>query len=122
MSDPRPHPDVPMHFAPRPNDPSPRRIRRLGRLGAIVAVAVIFITMLWVFTGIPTPVATAMNDALWAPCPAQYAAAHTAQDSALADGYILRPRTRFERAITCGGERAKRDTARAAGRPPRASR
>ena len=108
MPDPRPHPDLPMYFAPRPNDPAPRRIRNLGRLGAIFAVAVMFITLLWVFTGIPTPVATAMNDALWAPCPDQYRAARTAQDTTLADGYILRPRTRFERAITCGGERAKR--------------
>ncbi len=106
-------PELPMHFAPRPNDPAPRRIRQLARLGAIFALAVMFIAMLWVFTGIPSPVATAMDDALWAPCPAQYAAARNTQDSVLTDGYILRPRTRFERAITCGGERTKRAAKRA---------
>lgn len=98
-----------MHFEPRPNDPAPRRIRQVARLGAILAVAIMFIAMLWVFTGIPAPVATAMNDALWAPCPSQYDSARTVQDSNLVDGYVLRPRTRFERAITCGSERAKRD-------------
>jgi hypothetical protein len=102
-------PDHPMHFEPRPNDPAPRRIRQVARVGAILAVAIMIITMLWVFTGIPAPVATAMNDALWAPCPTQYDAARTAQDSNLVDGYVLRPRTRFERAITCGSERVKRD-------------
>ena len=107
----RDHSDVPMHFEPRPNDPAPRRIRQLARLGAIFAVAVMFIAGLWVFTGIPAPVATAMNDALWAPCPTQYEAARTAQDSSLVDGYVLRPRTRFERAITCGSERVKRAAA-----------
>jgi hypothetical protein len=103
--------DLPMQFTPRPGDPAPRRIRRIGRLVAILAVAVMFIAMLWVFTGIPTPVATAMNDALWAPCPAQYLAARSAIDSGLADGYVLRPRTRFERAITCGSERQRRAAA-----------
>lgn len=101
-----------MHFEPRPNDPAPRRIRQVARLGAILAVAIMFIAMLWVFTGIPAPVATAMNDALWAPCPSQYDSARTVQDSNLVDGYVLRPRTRFERAITCGSERAKRDGVR----------
>ena len=67
-----------MRFTPRPGDPAPRRIRRIGRLVAILAGAVMFIAMLWVFTGIPTPVAAAMDDALWAPCPAQYLAARTA--------------------------------------------
>ena len=100
-----------MHFAPRPGDPAPRRIRRIGRLVALLAVAVMFIAMLWVFTGSPTPVATAMNDALWAPCPTQYLAARSAIDSGLADGYVLRPRTRFERAITCGSERQRRAVA-----------
>lgn len=100
-----------MHFASRPGDPAPRRIRRIGRLVALLAVAVMFIAMLWVFTGLPSPVATAMDDALWAPCPAQYLAAHSAVDSGLADGYVLRPRTRFERAITCGGERQRRAAA-----------
>lgn len=100
--------DVPMQFAPRPGDPAPRRIRRIGRLIAVLALAVACIAILWVFTGIPTPVATAMDDALWAPCPAQYSAARRAIDSALADGYVLRPRTRFERAITCGSERRRR--------------
>ena len=97
-----------MQFAPRPGDPAPRRIRRIGRLNAVLALAVACIAILWVFTGIPTPVATAMNDALWAPCPAQYAAARRAIDSALADGYVLRPRTRFERALPCGSERRRR--------------
>jgi hypothetical protein len=52
-----------------------------------------------------------MDDAMWAPCPAQYQAARTAVDSGLADGYVLRPRTRFERAITCGSERRRRAAA-----------
>jgi hypothetical protein len=103
--------DHPMQFTPRPGDPAPRRIRRIGRLVAILAVAVMFIAMLWVFTGIPTPMAAAMDNALWAPCPAQYLAARTAVDSGLADGYVLRPRTRFERAITCGSERRRRAAA-----------
>ncbi|WP_396218902.1 hypothetical protein [Gemmatimonas sp.] len=103
--------DLPMQFTPRPGDPAPRRIRRIGRLVAILGVAVIFIALLWVFTGIPSPVATAMDDAMWAPCPAQYQAARTAVDSGLADGYVLRPRTRFERAITCGSERRRRAAA-----------
>lgn len=107
-----------MHFEPRPGDPSPRRIRRIGRLVAVFALAVVFIAMLWVFTGIPTPVATAMNDAMWAPCPAQYQAARSAIDSGLADGYVLRPRTRFERAITCGSERRRRAASPAAARAP----
>ncbi|WP_373058012.1 hypothetical protein [Gemmatimonas sp.] len=101
--------DHPMQFEPRPGDPAPRRIRRIGRLFAILALAIGFIGFLWVFTGIPTSVATAMDDALWAPCPAQYVAARNAIDSGLADGYVLRPRTRFERAITCGGERRRRE-------------
>jgi hypothetical protein len=79
-----------MQFTPRPGDPAPRRIRRIGRLVAILGVAVIFIALLWVFTGIPSPVAV---------------------DSGLADGYVLRPRTRFERAITCGSERRRRAAA-----------
>jgi len=98
-----------MQFAPRPGDPAPRRIRQLGRLVAILALAIGFIAFLWVFTGIPSPVATAMDDALWKPCPAQYLAARSAIDTGLADGYVLRPRTRFERAITCGGERSRRE-------------
>jgi hypothetical protein len=97
-----------MHFEPRPGDPAPPRIRRIGRVVAVLSLAILFIAVLWVFTGIPAPVATAMDDALWAPCPAQYQAARTAVDSGLADGYVLRPRTRFERAITCGSERARR--------------
>ena len=103
--------DLPMQFTPRPGDPAPRRIRRIGRLVAVLAVAVMFIAMLWVFTGIPTPVATAMNDALWSPGPAQDLAARSAIDSGLADGYVLRPRTRFERAITCGSEGRRRAAA-----------
>lgn len=102
-----------MQFEPRPGDKAPRRIRRVGRLVAVFALATAFIAMLWVFTGIPTPVATAMDDAMWAPCPAQYVNARTAGDSALADGYVLRPRTRFEKAITCGSERRRRAAAQA---------
>lgn len=105
--------NVPMQFEPRPGDQTPRRIRRVGRLVAVLALAIGFIALLWVFTGIPAPVATAMEDALWAPCPAQYVNARTAGDSALADGYVLRPRTRFEKAITCGSERRRRAAAHA---------
>jgi len=76
-------------------------------IGAAVLLA--FVSVLWVFTGLPSPVATAMDDALYAPCPSRYASARSVADTTLMDGYVLRPRTRFERAITCGSERAKRE-------------
>ncbi len=92
---------------PEPPEP-PRRLRLLRRTVTLLAVVIALVTLGWVFTGLPAPVASAMGDALYAPCPAQYATAADAQDSSVADGYVLRPRTRFERAITCGGERARR--------------
>lgn len=89
----------------------PHRLRLLRRVVTIAAVLIALVTLAWVFTGLPAPVASAMGDALYAPCPAQYAAATNAQDSSVADGYVLRPRTRFERAITCGSERRRRAAA-----------
>jgi hypothetical protein len=57
-----------------------------------------------------------MDDALWAPCPPRYGLAQTPGDSQLADGYILKPRSRFSKAITCGSERRRREAAAARNR------
>jgi hypothetical protein len=79
---------------------------RLLLAGAVLVAVVAFG---WVFTGLPTPIADAMQEAVYEPCPPRYAVARSAQDSALVDGVVLRPRSRFQRAITCGDERARRD-------------
>lgn len=78
------------------------------RVVLLLFVGIVAVTVWWLFFGVPKPVTTAMDDAMWAPCPAQYARARTRQDSVLADGYILKPRSRFSKAITCGGERLRR--------------
>lgn len=82
--------------------------------GLFLAIAVV--TAWWLFRGVPEPVTTAMDDAMWAPCPSRYEAARTAADSQLVDGYILKPRSRFSKAITCGGERRRREAAAARNR------
>lgn len=69
----------------------------------------IVVTMVtWFVTGMPNSVETAITDAMWEPCPGHYAVAKTATDTADADSYVLKPRSRFEKAITCGTMRAKR--------------
>lgn len=79
----------------------------MTRLVTVCFVAIAVVTGWWLFRGVPEPVTRAMDDALYEPCPSRYAAARTAQDSALVDGYILKPRSRFSKAITCGSERAR---------------
>lgn len=80
----------------------------MTRLVTVLFVAIALVTGWWLAWGVPRPVTTAMDDAMWAPCAPRYAAARTAADSALVDGYILKPRARFSRAITCGSERTRR--------------
>lgn len=81
------------------------------RLLVAGAVLVAVVAFGWVFTGLPTPIADAMQEAVYEPCPPRYAVARSAQDSALVDGFVLRPRSRFQRAITCGDARARRERA-----------
>lgn len=81
----------------------------MTRLVGGLFLAIVVVTVWWLFRGVPEPVTTAMDDALWAPCPSRYASARSAGDSALVDGYILKPRSRFSRAITCGSERVHRE-------------
>ena len=80
----------------------------MPRLAVFVLVTVGGITLWWLVRGVPRPVTDAMDDALWAPCAPRYGAARSAGDSVLVDGYILKPRARFSKAITCGSERARR--------------
>ncbi len=80
----------------------PRHIRIIHRTTTVVVLSVVACMVMWLFTGMPASVAGAITDALWAPCPPRFAAARTAQDSADVDGVVLKPRSRFERAITCG--------------------
>lgn len=79
----------------------------MTRLVTMCFVAIAGVTVWWLFRGVPEPVTRAMDDALYEPCPSRYAAARTGRDSALVDGYILKPRSRFSKAITCGSERAR---------------
>lgn len=74
----------------------------------LLFVVVGAVTIWWLTAGVPRPVAEAHDNALAAPCVPRYADARTAADSALVDGYILKPRSRFSKAITCGSERARR--------------
>jgi hypothetical protein len=80
----------------------------MPRFWGYVLVVVGIVTAWWLVRGVPRPVTDVMDDALWAPCEPRYAAARTAGDSQLVDGYILKPRSRFSRAITCGSERDRR--------------
>lgn len=87
---------------------SPLHIRLVGRITTIVLLIVVATMVTWFVTGMPKSVETAMSDALWAPCPLRYAAARSAFDTADADAFVLKPRSRFESAITCATLRAKR--------------
>ena len=80
----------------------PRHIRIIHGITTAVVLVVAAAMVMWLFTGLPPSLETAITDALYAPCPPRYAAARTAQDSADVDGVVLKPRSRFERAITCG--------------------
>jgi hypothetical protein len=92
----------------------------MTRLVFSLFLAITAVTVWWLVRGVPQPVTTAMDDALFAPCPSRYAAAVTAQDTALVDGYILKPRARFSKAITCGSERSRHaGVSRPAGGPAR---
>jgi hypothetical protein len=71
----------------------------------LVAAAVL---LWWVFAGLPRSLETALADAEWAPCVAGYDSAATARDSARVDRRVLRPRSRFTPAVTCGSRRAGR--------------
>ncbi|WP_396222310.1 hypothetical protein [Gemmatimonas sp.] len=75
---------------------------------AFLLLAICLVTAWWLVRGVPRPVTDAMDDALWEPCVARYAAARTPGDTQLTDGYILKPRARFSKAITCGSERDRR--------------
>ncbi|MFN5582350.1 hypothetical protein [Gemmatimonas sp.] len=88
----------------------------MTRLVSGLFLAIAMVTVWWLFRGVPEPVTTAMDDALWAPCPPRYGLAQTPGDSQLADGYILKPRSRFSKAITCGSERRRREAAAARNR------
>lgn len=87
---------------------TPRHIRWLGRTVAVTSLVIAAFAVWWVFAGLPRPVATALADAEWEPCIAKYAAATTARDSARVDTWVLKPRSRFEAAVTCGRLRVKR--------------
>lgn len=80
----------------------------MPRVAIFVLLTITGVTVWWLVRGVPRPVTDAMDDALWAPCVPRYAAALSAGDSGLVDGYILKPRARFSKAITCGSERARR--------------
>ena len=87
---------------------SPLHIRLLGRITTIVLLVIAATMVTWFVTGMPRSVETAMSDALWAPCPLRYAAARSAFDTTDVDAFVLKPRSRFESAITCATLRAKR--------------
>jgi hypothetical protein len=80
----------------------------MTRLVGGIFLVMVLVTVWWLTAGVPKPVTEAMDDALFAPCPSRYAEARTAGDTGLVDGYILKPRSRFSRAITCGSERTRR--------------
>lgn len=61
-----------------------------------------------VFGGLPRPVASALADAEWAPCVPRYEAAVSARDTTRVDAWVLKPRSRFQPAVTCGSLRRKR--------------
>lgn len=66
------------------------------------------VTAWWLMAGVPRPVADAHDNALSAPCVPRYAAARSSADSVRVDEYVLKPRSRFSKAITCGSERRRR--------------
>ncbi|MFY7949626.1 MAG: hypothetical protein ACOVRP_10475 [Gemmatimonas sp.] len=80
----------------------------MTRLVTLLFLAIAMVTGWWLWRGVPQPVTSALDEAMWAPCAPRYAAARTAADSVLVDGYVIKPRARFSRAITCGTERGRR--------------
>lgn len=74
----------------------------------MAAVVIAALLVWWTITGLPRPVATALADAEWEPCLPKYDSARTARDSARVDGWILKPRSRFTSAVTCGRLRRAR--------------
>lgn len=86
----------------------------MPRFAVYLLLALGVVTAWWLVRGVPRPVTDAMDSALWAPCGPRYAAARSARDSQLVDGYILKPRARFSTAITCGSERDRQAARRAA--------
>jgi hypothetical protein len=84
-----------------------RREFRMPRVAIFLLLTIVLVTGWWLVRGVPRPVTDAMDAALWAPCAPRYAASRSAGDSALVDGYILKPRARFSKAITCGSERLR---------------
>lgn len=89
---------------------APRHIRVISRVTTVVVLLIVIAMVTWLFTGMPASVETALAEALWAPCPPRYASARTARDTSDVDTFVLKPRSRFERAITCGTLRAKMDS------------
>lgn len=87
---------------------TPRHIRVIGRLAAMTALVVAAVVLWWTFAGLPRPVATALADAEWQPCVPKYDSARTARDTARVDSWILKPRSRFTPAVTCGRLRTAR--------------
>jgi len=75
---------------------------------ALVTIALVMTA--WLFTGLPRPVATAMADAEFEPCLKQYNSALDTRDTQRVDGIVVKPRSRFTRAVTCGGLRLARDS------------
>jgi len=90
---------------------APRHIRIIGRVTTVVSLVIVITMLTWFVTGMPGSVETALADALWEPCPPRYALARNATDSSDVDSVVPKPRSRFERAITCGTIRVKRRAA-----------
>ena len=86
----------------------PAHIRWLGRVAAVTALVIAAFAVWVVWAGLPAPLATALADAEWEPCIARYAAATGARDSARVDSWVLKPRSRFTPAVTCGSLRRSR--------------
>jgi hypothetical protein len=77
-------------------------------VAAVTALVIAALAVLWVFVGLPKPVAVALADSEWAPCIPKYDSATTARDTARVDGWVLKPRSRFTPAVTCGSLRRGR--------------
>jgi hypothetical protein len=71
-------------------------------VAAVTALVMAAILLWWTLAGLPKPVATALADAEWAPCVPKYDSATSARDTARVDSWILKPRSRFTPAVTCG--------------------
>jgi hypothetical protein len=87
---------------------APRHIVLAGRITTVVLLLIVGTMVTWFVTGMPKAVQATLADQVWAPCPPRYASARTRMDSTLVDEYVLKPRSRFEAAVTCGSVRAKR--------------